>query len=362
MGTVKPKYKRDVSLEIMRIFASFFVIFNHIGGYTLFSNYPTNSVQFWLYIPFGIFCKFAVPLFFMISGALLLGKDEDLKTIFKKRILKTVLTIFFISLLYYVIDNMKNPFSLENISEFIFLLFSGTIKLHMWFLYSYVIFLLILPFLRKVVKLMQAKDYGYMGILCLIAMIMSSLFYGGLLTHSKGLSTSVGVLSTNIIVFPCMGYYFYRVMDYSKVTKKKCIYLLMSTLAGILITAVMTCYRIDRDGVNTFSVDVFFNTFVLISSSTVFILIKFFVGKKTDFFERHTSLNSVISTLGECTFGIYLLHRICIENPYFGKIGTFFQKFCPPMVNEFIFCTIVFIVCLIVTFVLRKIPFVKQIL
>ena len=103
---------KKVYLEIMRIIAVFFVIFNHTSnnGFFLFSLHPTNSLQFWLYLFISIFCKFSVPLFFMISGALLLDdKKDSLKNYIKKRYLIFLLfslhfRLFIIFLIYIIIS------------------------------------------------------------------------------------------------------------------------------------------------------------------------------------------------------------------------------------------------------------------
>lgn len=63
-------------IELIRIIAAYFVIFNHTGkrGFFLFSVYERGSLQYWVYMILSIFCKISVPLFFMIAGALLLKK------------------------------------------------------------------------------------------------------------------------------------------------------------------------------------------------------------------------------------------------------------------------------------------------
>ena len=85
--------KKLLYIEFLRAIAVLFVIFNHTGGdgFRLFLKYPAGSIQYWTCLSVSIFCKFAVPVFFMISGALLLGKDEPLKVLWKKRIARTIL-------------------------------------------------------------------------------------------------------------------------------------------------------------------------------------------------------------------------------------------------------------------------------
>ena len=52
-----------IYLEILRIIAAFFVIFNHTGndGFFLFSLKSSNHLPFWIYAFISVFCKFAVP-------------------------------------------------------------------------------------------------------------------------------------------------------------------------------------------------------------------------------------------------------------------------------------------------------------
>ena len=112
-------------IEILRIIAAFFVIYNHTGndGFFLFSICDVGSIQFWIYMAISIFCKFAVPVFFMISGALLLArKDESLKDLYCKRIFKIVIILFAFSALNYFIElhNLKTQIVLiRSFSEMI---------------------------------------------------------------------------------------------------------------------------------------------------------------------------------------------------------------------------------------------------
>ena len=60
--------KRLLHLDLLRIIAIFFVIFNHTGdrGYMLFTDNVGTALYF-PYMAFSVLCKVAVPIFFMIS-------------------------------------------------------------------------------------------------------------------------------------------------------------------------------------------------------------------------------------------------------------------------------------------------------
>ena len=80
--------KKKIYIEVLRIIAALFVIFNHTGsmGFELYSSYTICSPKYWIMLFLSILCKVAVPLFLMISGALLLNKDLNVKEIWKYRI------------------------------------------------------------------------------------------------------------------------------------------------------------------------------------------------------------------------------------------------------------------------------------
>lgn len=149
--------KKNSSIELLRIVAMFFVIFNHTWnlGWTLFATYPVGSFQFFFYMPIAVFCKFSVPVYFMISGALLLNKEETAQRL-KKRIIRMTIVLLSISLLYYVYDALIGNIQIKSINEmfvdFFCKILSGSTKYNLGFLYSYIAFLLILPFLRILAK------------------------------------------------------------------------------------------------------------------------------------------------------------------------------------------------------------------
>ena len=90
--------KKEVYLEILRIIAICFVIFNHTGlnGYWLFTQRTPDTLFFYIYLFLSLFCKFAVPLFMAISGAVLLGRTDEPVKKNRQRIFRivTVLVVY----------------------------------------------------------------------------------------------------------------------------------------------------------------------------------------------------------------------------------------------------------------------------
>ena len=84
--------KKKYYLEVIRILAILMVMYNHSAAFMSFSN--QSGVEYAISFLFSMVCKGAVPLFFMVSGALLLGKNESGKDLFQKRILRMILVLY----------------------------------------------------------------------------------------------------------------------------------------------------------------------------------------------------------------------------------------------------------------------------
>lgn len=105
-SSTKKSISRKSYYDFLRIFAIFFVIYNHSLGAHLYLNYTSIGIEEFLHICLSVFDKIAVPLFFMISGALLLGKTESIITVLVKRASRVVLVLIFFTLLTMYMNGM----------------------------------------------------------------------------------------------------------------------------------------------------------------------------------------------------------------------------------------------------------------
>lgn len=147
------KGKRNESLDVIKLIASFMVVFIHVNFYGRFGE-AVDAVA-----------RYAVPLFFSVSGFFALNADA--KTI-KKRVLKTLFLYLVAATLYHifeiiltvhhggasaVVEYFSNRF-LNVRSYILFFFFNVPFSyIHLWFLlaqiYVYLIWLLIIKFSVK---------------------------------------------------------------------------------------------------------------------------------------------------------------------------------------------------------------------
>ncbi len=150
---------RKVYLDGLRIIAIILVVFNHTGGngYMYFAK-EINSFFYPVYLFISLFDKIAVPLFFMISGTLLIPKEESYKEILK-RFFKFACILLFVSAITYVYNYLRGFSSVLSFKEFVVIFYSKGVIVQYWYLYAYLAYILMLPFIRKIARGLNEKDF-----------------------------------------------------------------------------------------------------------------------------------------------------------------------------------------------------------
>lgn len=200
--------KRVVYLDIIRIVAVLMVIFCHTGdiGNKLYTV-NVNLVSRGLALALDVFRCVNVNLFFMVSGALILKKDISYKDLITKYVMRYIVIIVAIEYFYWVVY-FGRPW--YDIKELLTSIYHERNAFHLWYLYYYIGYLLILPFLRKLVKVMNRADYKYL-------LIMGILFLNGFrvfeaLTGLGSFGIGCAFTAQNIF-FPIIGYYIANVIS-----------------------------------------------------------------------------------------------------------------------------------------------------
>lgn len=344
--------RKQSYLEALRIVALFFVMYNHSSMYMALES--KSGFEYSISFFFSMICKSAVPLFFMISGVLLLGKNESFSDIFKKRIFRYIIVIIIFSFLCYIKTVMREqiPFSLSYFGETIV---REPIYLPYWFLYSYVAFLIMLPVLRPLAQNMSEKTYWY---LILLQVIWGSLktmisFYGGV---SISNFFELGGLFQSNIFYPLIGYGLVRYAKKENVfLNKNNIFRNFLIIPAAVITEQMM--RLEYlDGKR------YQETYLAIWIPVISVIL--FWDIKILFREENLSekTKKILSYAGGCVFGCYLLS---------GLVGTggrlsFFYQITTSVVGELPAC-ILRIICdffvqLCIVIILKKVPGIRRLL
>jgi len=141
-------------LDNSRILAIFAVVVLH-AAVTPVADAPLGSAYWWAGNVADAFSRWCVPVFVMISGALLLapGKTESAGTFYRKRIARILVPFLFWSAFYllwvFVKGRLKG--SPPSGADLLHRLAIGEPYYHLWFLYMLVPLYLVTPLLRQLV-------------------------------------------------------------------------------------------------------------------------------------------------------------------------------------------------------------------
>ncbi len=320
--------------DLLRILAILMVLFNHTRtfGYEL-CTVTSQPFSYWFSLAEAVLCKCGVPLFMMVSGALLLHRSESVREVMTKRVLPFSViycVMFFLQYLRLIRAGAYPDFSLKQ--YFSFLLGENPI-LPYWFLRTYLIYLITLPLLRLIARHMTNDTF------LLVIGIEAAISALSLFGTVTGIANTYTVpFHDSFIVYPLLGYWF---SDHRKThVKKDAAMLIAAVFTAVLFTHHMNQIVGFRE--NSFS------PFVWIFTVLIFRLIL-----SMPFNHDHP----VLKACGNCVFGIFLIEDIVrnrleviipVLTPNIGEIGA---------VNAFV--AAVFITALIVVMIGRQIPGVR---
>ena len=292
--------KRLVYLDWLRILAALAVVTIHVSA-----SVVTDSAQEykspWMagnfYDSIGRWC---VPIFVMISGALMLSSKRDvtIRDFLQKKMSKILIPLAAFSVIYYANEVRKGEYAFST-SDFIQRLATDDIMYHLWFLYMIAGLYLITPLLKLLVQHAQRKDVEYFVLLWFFASVLSKL-----LEYIVGYTVEIELFFvTHYIGYFVLGYYLFT-YDITA-TWRKIIY--VGGLLGWFTTFFMTYVEsIQVDGpLEHFWYDEHTPNVMLMAIAL------FTVFKYTKL--GRFPLPWIGKVISEASFGIYLIHVLVMQ-------------------------------------------------
>ena len=342
-------------ISVLKILAIFCILYFHNGVY--FPDYFGKS-GYWFYLASTVLSYLGVPMFFMISGALLLNREESYGTLLKKRILKYAAALVVFSAVCYVYG-IRTNLSALNLRFFVDGLLSFGHSSHLWYLYAYLAFLFMLPFLRKLAKSMTNTDFLYLLIIYfLFKMLPVFQFFAWRDNNLINADFRVAFFAAlDVFAYPLFGYYMHcRTSDELQNAKAMPV-LIISGLAFVIAEMLLTNIKLKSGTESPEPLMQFGYTFAPFFTAAVFLAVK-------ALFEKHPwseKAADILKNVSGCVFGVYLLQEILTEST--NGVYTFLisHNFGP------YWATIIWLFCALVlgiasTYVLKLIPVIKELL
>lgn len=338
--------QRKTYLDFLRIIAILLVVFNHTPAFLFpVSSYAEVSWSEFFMLCVSIADKVGVPLFFMISGALLLSKTEDLSILLKRRVLRFLCVL----ILFLLVQNAVFYFSGHlTLKQAVFNVLRGnTPAAATWFLYGYLGFLLTLPLMRLLVEKMQTQHFLYLIALHFITVefIPSSHTH---LDNWLPFTSHCGTLS-NIYIYAFLGYYLEHRIPLHDISKKRLCLLASLSIVAILIGALLTMLPLIISGESPSQKASCFTGAALIPC--IFI---YSAARKLGQLHLSIWFIRIITLLGNACFTVMLtenIFRIAISS----QISGYCTKYYPSILSTLLICCCGWI-CGIVA---KRIPWVK---
>lgn len=303
-----------------------------------------GSADWWAGNLINAFSRWCVPVFVMISGALLLapGKIEDARTFYRKRIARILVPFVFWSAFYllwvFAKGSLKgNPPSAAALLHRIAI---GEPYYHLWFLYMLVPLYLVTPLLRKLV--VRTTRQQLMGMTAVAFTLAAANAIDARITPRSGTFFPAWFLS--YVPYFVLGHLIATAP--SGPTRAK---LWGTLLISGLLTAVGCHALTSRAGLQTglYFYDYLSLTVIPMAASCLYLL----KSAHRTLAGRHTRQVSAL------TMGVYLIHPLCIE--VLQRIGFGPLDFHPALAIPAV-ATLAFLTSLAASLAISHIPYLRR--
>ena len=346
-------------MDVLRIIACLCVIYNHSYeyGFSMYGERTIGSAQYFVELFCSMSCKLAVPVFFALSGALLLGRKVSWRRLWLEKIPHIAFLLLAYNTLYYFREVSAGRAD-WGLKIYLFGLYEKSWGYHLWYLYAYLAFLIALPILSA---LAQALDDRTLVYLIAVALVFRCAIPGFESfrwenVHRLNPVFDLSFLTSDIVLYPLMGYYLHA--RASRNTLRRAFPVLLA--ASVLLTAA-SCSMTYRDYFKTWQV--YAQTYH--SLFAPFLCAATFSGARL-LFERvdeKSRAGRVLTEIGISTFGIYLIHLMFMEDLR-GLFGLFEWiregTGVLPLLGSLLYCLIMMVLSLIPVLIMRRIPVVRK--
>ena len=293
---VTPREKR-VEFELIRAIAILCVVYIHAASVVV-NNFAKVAPVPWFFLTYlDAVIRWCVPVFVMVSGSLLLQKSEPHLSFVKRRLGRIGLPLLIWLPLYWLAVALFSP-PLPSWKELWISVVYEQPYIHMYFLFVMVQLAVLTPWLRSVVRSLTRRS---------LALLIILFLYIGMAYQPH----------TKFVLFlfiPYLGYYLYGFFakDLTLRTRRN----KLIGLAAIALTAVVMVlvqYGLIQGSLQfrgltkPTEVVAYLSPFVVLMSVLAFPLLN-----DPAVLRRFTRVFATkwITSVGECSFGIYLIHPI----------------------------------------------------
>lgn len=304
---MKEANTRSVWVDDLRVVATIAVIVVHVATPAVFTKYNPHSVtntEWWIGNIYDSVSRFCVPVFVMLTGALLLPQKITLRNFFKKRLNRILLPFLFWSLVYIAFNLALKvrdegfDQTLHNIGPWLLLQATQGAAPHLWYIYMIIGLYLFIPVIQPFVIAAGNNAILYFLSIWLVTIIFHQQKF--ILISSP---FDLGYFS-GYIGYLVLGYFIAERVTISASIFKGAILLFV---IGSIITITGTYLTTRNQGAFSHAFYEYLTLNVLLGATGIFVVIK---HKSKN---GNGPINSVRVLISKYGYGIYLSHLLVIS-------------------------------------------------
>ena len=341
--------------DFIRSLAIILVIVLHASNEVLASN-SVGSSYWWTGAVYKTLSLSCVPLFVMLSGALLLQPsklNEPIGVFLKKRLSRIGLAFAFWTAVYlaWSFFTQQIPLTLNNVSQGILKSLFGGAYYQFWFLYLIIGLYLFTPILRVIISYGDPRITGY-----LIALWFAGIAIVPLIQFGLGYTLDAGV-------FVLGGFIGYFVMGsyLQKITVRNAILygLLIASFFGTIFGMWFMTYPLISIGQSNYFLG-YLTINVIVGSAAIFMITK---NLRPDWPSKPTILRQLMQVISRNTLPIFLLHVIILECFFRGFFGfTLTSEVLNPIIEVPLIASLTLFITLGLVLLMRRVPVLKNLI
>lgn len=334
--------QRSSSFDVIRVCACLAVVLLHLAATAVMQPDQLGTAGWHLANLLDSATRWCVPVFVMLSGALLLDaqKHSSPREFWARRMNRLLPALLFWSALYLAWRALfwNHPLTLSRIAQD---LIAGRPYIHLYFLFLIAGLYLVTPFLAAAAQNLTSHHLGQ------AILVMAALALGANLADF--LATSAFTLFVPYIAYYFAGLYCVRVL-----TNSPGPYGLL-LVCSILMTTLLTALSVSANGLDDRWSFYFYEDFsptIMVMAITLFMVLL-----RTSF---SPAIQSVAQRLAPWTLGVYVAHPIVVE-----LLRNLYHTTMPTMFRPLYYIPITFVATIAITFtavaLMQQVPFLRRV-
>lgn len=344
---------RILYADILKIITIYAVLLVHVCGVRWYTDFGTND---WFVLnTFLSSIRWCIPVFFMLSGMMILDPDYNLtfKKLYTKSLPRLLCALIFWSLAYRIASPIGNyilhqePITSTDIQKLYTDFFFDMPWHHLWFMYVIIGIYILAPLLRIFTANAERKHFLYFLLLYLV--------FGSIIPRLEEMySTKINFHILDLYSYT--GYfiagYFFAKYDL-KLWEKRILYAFgIATLLWSIASSTYTALQVGAPVTHYFG-DTYPHNMIMAYALFVFMKNKISNSPKLLRYQD----NKYITSMANCVFGIYLVHDFF--NVILKEIGID-TSILPAIISAPLLTALVFLTSYGVILLIKRIPILNK--